>query len=943
MTATVVVCLAGAVAYPSAAAATCRPAASSDGWAAAEGPGIARAFAVLPGGRLAVADDRALFESEGLGCPWRQVWRMPDTPSPGFPFATERITRLAMAGNELFMGLSGPHVLASSDGGRTWETRDDGLRPSGVPNEIVVSASDPRVLYLTATTDVSDRSLGNQWVPTSQGTTARTTLLYRSDDGGAHWALVASPYSIFGPSGSGISAGGEPGVIWDVEVDELDARVLWAATNEGLFASVDGGASWTPAVANGSEPGPDLRAVTVVRPPGSPARATAIEPTTGAVYQSANGVTGPWTRSTFVGFRSVYAHSVLEPMVSLAHARPDGPVVAAGPKGVFVNAGAWSDASPMALGSGWAGTLVDLVSDPHSPRTFWGRERGGATIYRYSIPVESKSGTRGAGPSATDPADPLGSLSIPDASVGALAPPSPARLTPARATIRLEPGESVTRIYELTLPPRPTPLDVYFLLDSTQSTSDVIRALARSISTIATRLRARSIDAWLGVGEFRTYPYPGEERYGGEQLNFAYRRDADLAPPNARLQRALLAIEGEGESGANLVALYQAATGEGQDVAPPGPSGADVEANQQASFRPGALNVVVHVADTYFATPERGAPGRKYPPPTWPGPTFEQAIAALSARDIHHVGAALGVDIDDPPSLSPNVLSDLQRVSEGTGTFAGAGGVDCDGEGRSDLPAGAPLVCGLPYERAATDLVPAITGLLDGVRDTGAVALVETTGARVVTGIAPDMIPSVDLRTANELRFDVTFTCPRLALPSPSNVRLAALLKEDVVAHAQARVVCRAERDPLMTPTGTDAGRAVAPVVPLVPPPPPPPVVNGGPAPANAPAPAPAAEPAPAPASAPNPQVVPAQQRQVQPQLAFVHAVQQVREQVSMEHAMVRVSSTRSDPLAATKYGLATATLSLMFVWGLGLAVARHPRTALAHWSGGTGRRHRPR
>jgi hypothetical protein len=905
-------------------AATCRPEASAGGWNATESPSIANAFAVQRDGRILAADDRVVYESAGLGCAWRQVWRMPDTPSPAFPFTTERVTRLALAGDRIVMALSGPHVVTSSDGGRTWTPGDDGLRAGGTPTDVVVSPSDGRVVYLVVTAEVSDESLNNGFTPVSSGLTARTTSLYRSADAGASWDLVATPYSIFGPRGSEVSAGSAPGTIWDVKVDPVDARAVWIATNEGLFASRDGGASWTAAIDDGPGEGPDVRAVDVIHPPGSSETVTAVAPASGTVFSSTGGERGPWERSEFVGLRSVFGHQAADPMVWLTHAGTPGPVVASGPKGVFTRAGAWTDVSPLALGSGWSGTLADLIPDPSSPTTFWGRARGKRTIYRYSIPPPAPSGSNEGegGPEA----DPLGPLATAPTTVGALAAPSPARLTPARATVRLRPGETAVRAYELALPPRPTPLDLYFLLDSTSSTNDVIRALARGVMPIATSLRARGVDVWAGVGEFRTYPRPGEESFGGEPYNFPYRRDLDVGPPGQRLSRALLAIEGEGASGANLTALYQAATGAGQQVPPPVAPGTDIPPGQGASFRPGALKVVFHVADTWFATPERGDPNSKFPPPTWPGPTFEQAIAALAADGIHHVGAALG-QRNGPGAYTPprGPLQDLSLVSRGTGTLAPRDGVDCDGDDRADVPEGAPLVCGLPYDHVGDDLVPMITGLLEGVRDVGTVRLEETTGTDAVAAIAPHIVPAVDLKESNRLRFVVTFACPRVSTRTVADARFAALLRDDTVARAAARVICRRPTAPAAVPAIDDGARVDAPVVALLPPPPPPPIVNGAPGAANAPAPAPAAEPAPAPAPAPNPQAVPVHQRQVQPQLAFVHAVQQVREQVGMQHAMVRVSSPRSDPMATTKYGLAAGALSILLLWGMATAVARRP------------------
>jgi hypothetical protein len=70
------------------------------------------------------------------------------------------------------------------------------------------------------------------------------------------------------------------------------------------------------------------------------------------------------------------------------------------------------------------------------------------------------------------------------------------------------------------------------------------------------------------------------------------------------------------------------------------------------------------------------------------------------------------------------------------------------------------------------------------------------------------------------------------------------------------------------------------------------------------------------------------QQRQTQPQVAFVHATQQLRQQAGMEHAMVRLDNARPDPLATTKYGLAAGSLTLVLLWGMATAVAHSPTRA---------------
>jgi hypothetical protein len=70
-------------------------------------------------------------------------------------------------------------------------------------------------------------------------------------------------------------------------------------------------------------------------------------------------------------------------------------------------------------------------------------------------------------------------------------------------------------------------------------------------------------------------------------------------------------------------------------------------------------------------------------------------------------------------------------------------------------------------------------------------------------------------------------------------------------------------------------------------------------------------------------------QRQEQPQSAFVHIAESLREQSNSQFAMSRLTSPR-DPLAAAKFSLAVGALSLMVLYGIGLQLRSQLRTARA-------------
>lgn len=131
--------------------------------------------------------------------------------------------------------------------------------------------------------------------------------------------------------------------------------------------------------------------------------------------------------------------------------------------------------------------------------------------------------------------------------------PRPATLTPQSLNLSLGFAGSKVVNYDLDLPPRPAPLDVYFLVDSTQSMFGPILALQDALPKVVTDLRRHGFDVWAGLGEVRSYPR--EDR--SAQVNFAYRQDRDLGPVDQELLDAFYALESNGNSGANLTGLIR--------------------------------------------------------------------------------------------------------------------------------------------------------------------------------------------------------------------------------------------------------------------------------------------------------------------------------------------------------------------------------------------------
>jgi photosystem II stability/assembly factor-like uncharacterized protein len=147
------------------------------------------------GGYLFRSDDRA------------QNWCYLDTIVPGYVVADP-------TNPDVLYSPYPPGVQKSTDGGSSWTSASSGL-PSGFGNSLVLAPSDPSTLYVYM-------SPGNN-LPWE---------LYRSDDGAATWSPVGS--SVL-PS------------YWPLTVDAFDPNTLYRSGGPAFDKSTDGGGTWSPA------------------------------------------------------------------------------------------------------------------------------------------------------------------------------------------------------------------------------------------------------------------------------------------------------------------------------------------------------------------------------------------------------------------------------------------------------------------------------------------------------------------------------------------------------------------------------------------------------------------------------------------------------------------------------------------------------------------------
>jgi hypothetical protein len=237
--------------------------------------------------------------------------------------------------------------------------------------------------------------------------------------------------------------------------------------------------------------------------------------------------------------------------------------------------------------------------------------------------------------------------------------------------------------------------DVYFLVDLSGSFQDDLPLFKLQAPDIVNDLLASNANTRFGLGRFEDYPI-SPFGTGGD---VAYTRVLDITNDVDLVLSTILGLgtqDGADEPESQLAALYQSATGEGQDLSAQGEPSASIPAGQQASFRRDATKLIVLWTDAPFHQP--GDPGDI----PYPGPGEATTIAALNALGRLQV---IGI------SSGGGGLADLAAISAATGALAPPGGVDCDGDGVVDIPEGEPLVCGI----AATGqgIAPAIIALVE--------------------------------------------------------------------------------------------------------------------------------------------------------------------------------------------------------------------------------------
>ncbi|MDQ3953685.1 MAG: VWA domain-containing protein [Actinomycetota bacterium] len=848
----------------------------------AAGPQETLQFAVDPAdpSRLYATNGVAVAVSSDGGCSWRTTFRL-DAPPDGADYSADdsAIVDLVAAPGHALLAISQrgggrPHVVLSSYSGDTWRRGDDGLRAVlGRPLAVAMTRANPGYAYLL----VEERAGSGE-----AGVSLRQTVFESTTAGGA-WGVRGDP----GPPDPGVDVPVLGSVLGrtnlaEIVPDPVEAGRLFLFGPDGLFHHQQGRRD---RLLN-----EDVSAVLVGRVPG------AAQPVVVAA--------GRGTRRIEVsrdGGASFSAFAVPGDVDSFAEALRPGDFYFSSGGRVFLRSGGRSTEVP----GGGGVTNLTFARSRRQTSPFVAEDV--LTLYgRTGDALVRREETRAVQLAPVPDSVTVGNL----APFGPIDPEQalPGTLTPERKEVVLLEGRSKTIPYELFLPETPTPLDVFFDVDTTRSMVPAIDGLRASIANIILELTAARIDVHFGVGQYRSF-----------ETRPAFERLQDINPPGPALAAALNRLMADnGGFETQLESLRQIATGAGSGT------GVGIAPGQDAHWRKGSLRIVVNMTD------EPISEGPQHP-------TYEEVARVMLADDTVHFGIAVQNEAT-AQALGPP-LPGLIRIARETDSLAPAEGVDCDGDGDPDLYENEPLVCVIDHatSRDAGVLGGAIISVLRSLRDVGEVGISATVTSSAdgpVATAVPDepVVAGVDFKSNNTIEFAVELMCPSLDATRRFPIDVEASREAGVLAAATATLTCKAkpepEPEPPLPPVIPPA--VVVALVPPPPPPPPPPPVNPGPHPNPNPNPQPQPQMQPQPQS--QPQGALASQRQTQPQLAVVQqrtadfAPAEARRGASEEYALSSYAPPRAGPNGAM-LGLAAA---LVIAFGTAMLAAQRVELRLA-------------
>lgn len=718
-----------------------------------EGPQEIMSFSLLHQApqNFAVANGRSIMATADGGCSFTELLSL---SSAGFSYldegsaTIEKVLFSPTVDNVLFASITvegdelvRPHVIRTTNSGDTWQELDEGLELAlGRVLDLAVAPSDPRVAYLL--TDTGEVRQDPAAVRVGRGVYALE---------GDRWENRSRVGSCRPPDPCAVIEGvSDPDrhrpLVNHLEIDPTNAQIVWLYGSDGAYISSDGGESIGQ---SNDQPITDITFFPTQK-------ATALVAFYGdrpVMAASADGGDN-WGGFEAPGVVQSGAHGAGP--TEFAMATVDGRV--------FYQQPGTGSVRPQDISLTGNRRLTQLQTSVSGSTVVIYGTTGTTIERRLAPPIPKSSGKPGRKP---PPKDRQIDLDIGGSDIVAGRP----SITPDRAKIAMRPGQTRKFTYTLSLPGRRR-ADVFFLVDSSESMQEEIDGLRAALATIVNELSSSGIDAHFGVGQYRTHNTPP-----------AYERVVDLQPPGDAIEKALesLVAAGGGQNDeSHLSALYQVATGDGQDA-----RGSYIAPGQQASWRPGTLRIVVHATDEQFSTAE-------------PNPAFEDVAGALRGVSALQVGLAF-VSVDPLSLNNGSPEGDLQNMASQSNAVAPVGGVDCSGDGIPELGPGDPLVCIIDSARSseAAVMAPAIVNLLKGLRDVADVELSASgppeSGGNVE--VTPGRFEGVDLKTPQKVSFAVTYSCPA-GITTTYPVTLTATVRGVPTATAKAMVECRKKGAP---------------------------------------------------------------------------------------------------------------------------------------------------
>ncbi len=829
--------------------------------------------------------------------PWRSI-------NPRFPAGGGEVAAIAtLRFTPAYVYVSnGPSIVRSADGGCTFADAltltELGLSQAARVTHMAMYAGDPRIVYavIEETTPTHririarTRDAGGDWVLDDDGLEAavgsplafgvgtrdsenslyllvgpaRLTdgepsvstgpVLYRSLNQSDTWEPRTAPADLLGVGGAGE---GDELDLRGIELDPREPNNVWLYGPSGLFKSENGGGAVTQVM---TEP---ISEVLDMRTQGGLHWVLVFHAERRSAFLSLDGGGS---------FRPIGVPGVGQ---SAAPGRVDlksGEFVMTSLAGDAFHRveldGASADLSP---GDGRA--VYDLQTglvNNSNDLVVYGRTA--TSLERMVLPGPPVLGENSIPP--LDPDD----LQLPDGRT--LRRPT---IVPPGEQVKLAAGERRTLPVRLFMPGTRR-VDVFFLIDASASMGPAISGLRGALAEIVRQLNAAGIDTYFGLALYKGY----DPQAGDPADRFVYRRIRDVGPPDRDFVIKLgeIGVSGDVNNESSLGALYQLATGAGQDSAP-----MSIPAGQGAHFRTGALPVVVHATDEAFSHAA-------------PNPQVETVASAMRAVKALQVGLALQRENQGLIDRRSRPGADLEDMARRTGAVAPVEGLDCDGDGFPNHGPGEPLVCAIDPARSndAQVMAPAIVNLLLSLVDLADVSLEAKSDPGIVRKVSAP-VRDVPLNYAHQLAYAVTVACPPSAEGESHELELEAFARGAALASGATQIVCGVRVPEL--------ARVLPPLV-INPPPAPQPVQQSN------------------PQSNPQPQGAFAAQRQQQHQLVYGYVnptkpqpeVAPAREE-SYEMRRVREEFTGVPPAATFLTGAALAM-------GFALASRRRASPALA-------------